>query len=70
VDPDAIIVLTQPGRAGRDYLEPFKALAPLRAVKQDRVLVVEAPEAYVHGPRILSLVDRLSAEVKKLGGHG
>jgi ABC-type Fe3+-hydroxamate transport system substrate-binding protein len=70
VDPDAIIVLTQPGRAGRDYLEPWKALAPLRAVKQDRVLVVEAPEAYVHGPRILALVDRLAVEVKKLGGHG
>ncbi len=70
VDPDAIVVLTQPGRAGREYLEPFEALAPLRAVQQARVVVVEAPEAYVHGPRILSLVDRLAAEVKKLGGPG
>jgi ABC-type Fe3+-hydroxamate transport system substrate-binding protein len=67
VDPDAIFVLTQPGRAGREYLEPFKALAPLRAVKQDRVVVIEAPEAYVHGPHILALVDRLAVEVKKLG---
>jgi iron complex transport system substrate-binding protein len=70
VDPDAIIVLTQPGRAGREYLEPFQALAPLRAVKEHRVVVVEAPEAYVHGPRILSLVERLAVEVKKLGGAG
>lgn len=66
LDPDAIFVLTQPGRAAGDYLAPFRALAPLRAVKLDQVVVVEAPEAYVHGPRVLTLVDKLAAEVKKL----
>ena len=54
------------GRVASDYLAPFRALAPLRAVKADQVLVVEAPEAYVHGPRILALVDKLAAVVAKL----
>lgn len=66
IDPDAIFILTQPGRVASDYLAPFRALAPLRAVKADQVLVVEAPEAYVHGPRILALVDKLAAVVAKL----
>ena len=69
VDPDAIFVLTQPGRAAGDYLAPFQALTPLRAVREGHVSVVEAPEAYVHGPRILSLVDRLTVEVTKLGAR-
>lgn len=66
IDPDAIFILTQPGHAAGDYLAPFRALAPLRAVKADQVVVVEAPEAYVHGPRILALVDKLAAVVAKL----
>lgn len=66
IDPDAIFMLTQPGRAAGDYLAPFRALAPLRAVKANQVVVVEAPEAYVHGPRILELVDKLAVVVKTL----
>jgi ABC-type Fe3+-hydroxamate transport system substrate-binding protein len=66
IDPDAIFILTQPGHAAGDYLAPFRALAPLRAVKLDHVSVVEAAEAYVHGPCILALVDKLAAEVNKL----
>jgi ABC-type Fe3+-hydroxamate transport system substrate-binding protein len=69
IDPDAIFVLTQPGRAAADYLAPFSALTPLRAVREKHVAIVEAPEAYVHGPRILALVDRLALEVQKLGAH-
>ena len=67
VDPDAIFILTQAGATGSDYLGPWKALAPLRAVREGHMAVIEAPEAYVHGPRILSLVDRLAAEVTALG---
>jgi ABC-type Fe3+-hydroxamate transport system substrate-binding protein len=66
VDPDAILVLTQPGRAASDYLAPFNALTPLRAVKNGTVRVVEAPEAFIHGPRVLALVERLAAEVRKV----
>ena len=67
VDPDAIFVLTQPGHAGADYLTPFRALGPLRAVREGHLLVIEAPEAYVHGPRILALVGRLASAVARLG---
>jgi ABC-type Fe3+-hydroxamate transport system substrate-binding protein len=67
LDPDAIFILTQPGHVSGDYLEPFRALGPLRAVRDGHVLVIEAPEAYVHGPRVLGLVERLGAAVKKLG---
>jgi len=68
VDPDAIFILTQPDHPAGDYLGPFQALTTLRAVREGHVSVVEAPEAYVHGPRILALVDRLAVEVKKLSG--
>ncbi|HEV8549617.1 MAG TPA: helical backbone metal receptor [Polyangiaceae bacterium] len=67
LDPDAIFILTQPGRASGDYLAPFRALTPLRAAREGHVEVIEAPEAYVHGPRILALVERLHAAVEKLG---
>lgn len=67
LDPDAIFILTQPGRAQGDFLGPFKALEPLKAVRNGHVAVVEAPEAYVNGPIVLGLVERLAGEVKKLG---
>jgi iron complex transport system substrate-binding protein len=67
IDPDAIFLLVEPGRPQDDFLAPFRALATLRAVKQGHVIVVEAPEGYVHGPLILGLVDKLAAEVQKLG---
>jgi len=63
LDPDAIFILTQSGNASSDYLGPWKALTPLRAVRDGNVKVIDAPEAYVHGPRILAWVDRLAAAV-------
>jgi len=66
VDPDAIFILTQSGQASGDYLGPWKALTPLRAVRDGNVTLIDAPEAYVHGPRILALVDRLAAAVAKV----
>jgi ABC-type Fe3+-hydroxamate transport system substrate-binding protein len=68
LDPDAIFVLTQSGHASGDYLGPWKALTPLRAVRDGNVTVIDAPEAYVHGPRILALVERLAAAVAKVRG--
>lgn len=68
LDPDGIVILTQPGRPASDYVEPFRALHPLRAVQAGHVKVVESPEALVHGPRILALVDELAAAVKSIGG--
>jgi iron complex transport system substrate-binding protein len=67
IDPDAIFLLTEPGRLQDDYLEPFRALKPLRAVEHGHVVVIEAAESLVHGPVILGLVDKLAVEVGKLG---
>jgi ABC-type Fe3+-hydroxamate transport system substrate-binding protein len=66
VDPDAILVLVLPGKAQGDQLDGFRKLTPLRAVTTNRIQLIEAPEAYVHGPRILALVDRLAAALKRL----
>jgi ABC-type Fe3+-hydroxamate transport system substrate-binding protein len=66
VDPDAILVLVLPGKAQGDQLDGFRKLIPLRAVTTNRLALIEAPEAYVHGPRILALVDRLAAALKNL----
>jgi ABC-type Fe3+-hydroxamate transport system substrate-binding protein len=67
LDPDAIFVLALPGKAQPDQLDGFRKLTPLRAVEKNRLAVIEAPEAYVHGPRILALVDRLQGALKNLG---
>ena len=67
IDPDAIFVLTEPGRAEEDYIAPFRTLAPLRAVAQGHVAVLQVHDAFVHGPRILDLIDQLAVEVRKLG---
>jgi iron complex transport system substrate-binding protein len=68
VDPDAIFVLAEPGRGASEYLEPFRAMKPLRAVEQGHLAVIEAHDALVHGPHILALVELLATEVRKLGG--
>jgi len=70
VDPDAIFILTVPGRAQPEALRSWQQLTPLRAIKNQQLELIEAPEAYVHGPRILSLVDRLAAAVKRVRAAG
>jgi iron complex transport system substrate-binding protein len=69
LDPDAILVLAVPGKAQQDQLDGFRKLTPLRAVTANRLAVIEAPEAYVHGPRILGLVDRLRAALARIAGE-
>ena len=70
IDPDAIFVLTEPRKAEPSALDVWKKLAPLRALKNGNLRLLEAPEAYVHGPRILSLVDRLRAAVQEIKSPG
>jgi ABC-type Fe3+-hydroxamate transport system substrate-binding protein len=67
IDPDAIFVLAPPGKSTTGALDAWRKLGPLRAVKNDELRLLEAPEAFVHGPRILALVDRLSAAVAQIG---
>jgi iron complex transport system substrate-binding protein len=68
LDPDAIFILVQPGKSAPGELDAWQRLGPLRAVKNGQVRFLEAPEAFVHGPRILALVDKLAAAVQAIGG--
>lgn len=65
LDPDAVIVLLNHDAAPvRRIEEQWQRLSSLTAVKQGRVAALVAPEAFANGPRILALVDRLSARLK------
>jgi iron complex transport system substrate-binding protein len=68
LDPDAIVVLTLAKNPGDAELAPYKKLATLRAVRDDRLAILEAPEAYVNGPRVLALVEKLAPVVARFGG--
>jgi iron complex transport system substrate-binding protein len=65
LDPDAIVVLMVRERANDAELAPYRKLETLRAVRDDRLAVLTAPEAYVNGPRVLALVDRLEPFVRR-----
>lgn len=65
LDPDAIVVLSARANASDSVLEPYEKLSTLRAVREHRLAVVPAPEAYVNGPRVLALVERLEPLVRR-----
>lgn len=70
LDPDVILLLvagkTSDEAATAKLLADWRALTPLTAVERGRIAVVEAPEAYISGPRIVALTDRLQAELARL----
>lgn len=70
LDPDAIVVLVapSPGAAkARSAAARFARFTTLRAVRSGRVGSVEDAAAFSHGPSIVQLVDRLHAELTRLG---
>ena len=67
LDPDAVIVLSAKASANDAELAPYRNLTALRAVREDRLAVVAAPEAYVNGPRVLTFVERLAPLVARFG---
>jgi ABC-type Fe3+-hydroxamate transport system substrate-binding protein len=71
VAPDVVILLLpkpDPAAATK-LLAQWKQLPTLPAVRANRVTVIDAPEAFVSGPRILTLMDRLSTELRRLGAQ-
>lgn len=68
LDPDAIVVLTLRKNPGDEELAPYRKLTTLRAVRENRLAAIEAPEAYVNGPRVLALVEKLVPAVRRFGG--
>lgn len=70
LDPDAIVILSRPGAkraADAPLLASLERFRTLRAVQEKRVSVLVAPEAFANGPRILLLVDRIEAELRRFG---
>lgn len=67
LDPDAIVVLRRPSASGAPARSGFERFSTLKAVNAGHVSVLLAPEAFANGPRILGLVDRLHAELVRLG---
>lgn len=73
LDPDAIVILIKP-KPGQKPPESAKSsfarFTTLRAVRERKIEVLEAPEAFANGPRILTLVDKLQASLARLGVAG
>lgn len=68
LDPDMVVIIPPPGATRenkRKMLEAFRALAPLKAVKDDRVGVVDGTQSV--GPSILQFTDALTQLVHDLG---
>jgi ABC-type Fe3+-hydroxamate transport system substrate-binding protein len=69
LDPDQVLILPPPGatlEAKRKLVTAFSALAPLRAVKDNRVGVVNGSQSV--GPSILELVDSLGSMLQRMTG--
>lgn len=67
LDPDIVVVLVEdPAVSERSVKQQWRELEPLRAVRENRIAVLQAPEAFSHGPRILELTERLQARLEAL----
>lgn len=69
LDPDQVLILPPPGatlEAKRRLVTAFSALAPLRAVKENRVGVVNGSQSV--GPSILELADSLASMLARMAG--
>ena len=70
LDPDDVLIIPPPGATlelKKRMLTAFNALAPLRAVKEGKVGIVNGASQSV-GPSILTLSDALSAMLQKMAG--
>lgn len=69
LDPDQVFIIPSPGatlEGKRRMLAAFTRLAPLRAVKDDRIAIVNGTQSV--GPSILELVDSLGLMLQKMAG--
>jgi iron complex transport system substrate-binding protein len=69
LDPDMVLIIPPPGATAenkRKMLDSFRALAPLKAVKDERLGVVNGTQAV--GPSILQFADALTVLVQGLSG--
>lgn len=70
LDPDMVVIIPPPRATAenkRKMLDAFRALAPLKAVKDDRIGIVDGTQAV--GPSILQFTDSLTRLIQALGGR-
>lgn len=67
LDPDAIVVLTRPDKKPSSEAAGFARFPTLRAVKERRVALLSTAHAFANGPQILTLVDELHEQLRRLG---
>lgn len=69
LDPDQVFIIPPPGatlEGKRKMLDAFRQLAPLRAVKNSGIAIVNGTQSV--GPSILTLVDSLARMLEKMAG--
>lgn len=69
LDPDQVFIIPPPGASAegkRKMLAAFAALAPLSAVKNNRLAIVNGTQSV--GPSILGLVDSLASMLARMAG--
>jgi iron complex transport system substrate-binding protein len=71
LDPDAILILVSNDdlspEARAQFVDDFRALPSLRAVRTNRVGVLSGSILLVTGPRVLAVIDRVAAMLRDLG---
>jgi cobalamin transport system substrate-binding protein len=74
LDPDAIVLLVANDaltpEAREAFLADFRTLPSLRAVRDNRVRVLNGNILFVTGPRVLAVIDRLAAALRDMGLGG
>lgn len=67
LDPDIVLILTArtlTEAERKQLVKDWQGLPMLKAVKNDKVRVLDGREYYVNGPRIVELIDKLKAALK------
>jgi len=74
LDPDAILILVAnddlPPEARDQFLADFRSLPTLRAVRDNRVRVLNGSILLVTGPRVLVVIDRVADLLRDMGLPG
>jgi len=74
LDPDAIVILVADDALTAEtreaFLADFRTLPSLRAVRDNRVRVLNGNLLFVTGPRVLAVIDRVAAALRDMGLGG
>jgi ABC-type Fe3+-hydroxamate transport system substrate-binding protein len=71
LDPDAILLLVSADELSAEtraqFLADFRELSTLRAVRENRIRILNGNILYVTGPRVLLVIDKVAAALAEMG---